>query len=301
MVTALLCIAALAASAIPACGFANLEGLTGDAGTGGWTGSSGSSSEDASIDIGSDGELPDPYYPYTHLCGDGCKPGDLDAGACAPGSGGGGTGGTGGGGNGGSGGAGGAAGQQLGCQLMLENDVAAPVCGPVGGFGPDGPCQGVSDCIAGYGCALNETQTGTCRQYCCGHIEDCAQDTYCQPQPMLEAADAGSPVMIPVCIPATDCQLLTDECGAGLTCTIVREDGTTSCVEPGAGEAGDPCWCIAGDCSCAAGFVCSMLSNQCKKLCHVGMDVADCGEGAICQGGSMGLPANIGICVGGNF
>jgi hypothetical protein len=303
---ALACAAALAAAAaaIPACGFALDQGLDSAAGTGGWGSSTGAG--DASVDVGPDGDMPDPYFPYTELCGSGCKPGDLDGGACDPGAGGGGgaggNGGAGGSGGAGSGNGGGAPAPSLGCQLVYENEVATPMCGPAGGFGAEGPCQSVSDCLEGHGCVLNETQTGTCRQYCCGHIEDCAQGTYCQPRPMLEAATAGvNDVLIPVCIPATGCELLSSDCGDDLACTIVREDGTTSCVEPGTGVAGDECWCIAGDCSCASGFVCSLFSNECKKLCHLGMDHEDCGEDATCQGGSMAYPPDFGICVGGSF
>jgi hypothetical protein len=102
------------------------------------------------------------------------------------------------------------------------------------------------------------------------------------------------PILIPVCIHATNCELLTDECGEDLTCAIVRANGTTSCVEPGVGAAGDPC-------PCASGFVCSLLTNECKKLCHLNEDATDCGPGAKCQGGSGGFPLGFGICVGGDF
>jgi hypothetical protein len=108
--------------------------------------------------------------------------------------------------------------------------------------------------------------------------------------------DAGIP--IPLCIPADNCELLTDACGPELTCTIVRIDGTTSCRPPGTGVAGEPC---GEDYTCAPGFVCSLLNNECKKLCHLGEDAADCGQNAICQGGSMGLPAGFGICFGGDY
>ena len=111
-------------------------------------------------------------------------------------------------------------------------------------------------------------------------------DTYCAPVPMAEAA-----VKIPVCLPAKKCKPLDDStCTDGQTCTIVRDDGTTSCVDPGDGSRGDFC-------PCAAGQVCSKITNTCLKLCHIGNDAADCGAGS-CQGGVMGYPDGIGICVG---
>jgi hypothetical protein len=103
---------------------------------------------------------------------------------------------------------------------------------------------------------------------------------------MAEAA-----VKIPVCLPVQKCKPLEDQtCSSGQTCTIVRDDGTTSCVDPGDGARGEAC-------PCAAGFVCSKVNNTCLKLCRIGKDATDCGVGS-CQGGVMAYPEGIGICVG---
>jgi hypothetical protein len=100
---------------------------------------------------------------------------------------------------------------------------------------------------------------------------------------------------VPVCVPTTNCQLLDDgSCPDGQTCSIVRASGTTSCVDPGQGQLGQAC-------PCAAGLVCAKLTNLCKKLCHIGQDEVDCPNGGTCQGGSMGYPDGIGICVGGSM
>lgn len=293
----ILCAVLAAAASIPACALsAPDEGALAAGGAGGET-TMGTGGGDASIDIAPDAETPiDPYYRYTYLCGDGCEPGG-DSAECSPAEppGPGGQGGAGGGGGaGGQGGAGDPSGESLTCQLVPGDDSAAPACGPAGAFDANGPCQSVLDCAAGLGCAATETSTGACRPYCCGNVEDCATGTYCAPERMQEAPADGEPILIPVCIQATDCELLTDACGADLTCTIVRADGTTSCVEPGEGGVGDPC-------PCAAGFVCSLLTNECKKLCHLNEGATDCGQGATCQGGSMGFPTGFGICVGGEF
>ncbi len=97
---------------------------------------------------------------------------------------------------------------------------------------------------------------------------------------------------IPVCMGITPCQLLTDgACPPDQTCSVVRADGTTSCIEKGSGQ-----FCEA--CPCAPGFECS-TSGVCQKLCHTNSQAnGECGLGT-CQGGSMNLPSGIGLCVGG--
>ncbi|HVY44925.1 MAG TPA: hypothetical protein VHB21_03560, partial [Minicystis sp.] len=131
---------------------------------------------------------------------------------------------------------------------------------------------------------------GVCRAYCCGDVEACETDTWCVPQHMV----AGGP-KIPVCIPETPCSLLDDSrpCSNGLICTIVRHDGTTSCVEPGTGMIGD-------DCPCAQGFVCSPLTETCLQLCHLNHDT-ECPDGGVCVAATSGYPDGIGTCAGGNM
>jgi hypothetical protein len=103
--------------------------------------------------------------------------------------------------------------------------------------------------------------------------------------------------MAPACIPVKPCQLLeADTCevdfGVGMMCTIVRADGTTSCVSVGDGALGDSC-------PCAPGYVCYPGDNTCKKLCHLdGVDETECPSG-FCQGGSATYPVGIGVCAGG--
>jgi hypothetical protein len=173
----------------------------------------------------------------------------------------------------------------LTCKLAPISGEAVAGCTPVGDFAAGDPCQTAADCGVGLACVATPSG-GICRPYCCGQVEACPVDTYCAPTPMAEAA-----VKIPVCLPAKMCKPLDDStCTDGQTCTIVRDDGTTSCVDPGDGSRGDAC-------PCAAGQVCSKITNTCLKLCHIGNDAADCGAGS-CQGGVMGYPDGIGICVG---
>ncbi|WP_437588412.1 hypothetical protein [Sorangium sp. So ce1000] len=232
------------------------------------------------VNIPASPEAQDPYTRFAYLCGDGCTPGG-DPTECSSDSGAGtGT------------GAGLPSAQMLHCQLVLDDGDAIPICRQVGRFDAGGPCHSAADCAAGLGCVAADGQGGVCRQYCCGHVESCAAGTYCDEQPMAESVAGGSaPVPIPVCLPATNCELLNDSvCPTGLTCTIVRDDGTTSCVVPGEGRADDHC-------PCAPGFVCSMLTNRCKQLCRIDSRAQDCGAGAKCQGGSAIYPAGFGVCV----
>ncbi len=153
------------------------------------------------------------------------------------------------------------------------------------------PCEKASNCSASLGCVRMGSGVGVCRAYCCGDLEACAAGTYCTLGAMAEDVISKPPMQIPVCAPATPCTLLDDNtCMNGLTCTLVRKDGTTSCVEPGLGKDGDAC-------PCSAGQVCMLSSRTCRPLCHLGGN--DCQKGGVCQGGSDGFPNGIGICVGG--
>ncbi len=253
------------------------ESSSATAGTGAWGtgvgGGGGDISATTSAGAGGGGANETPYFDgsYAYLCGGSnpaCVPGTED---CTPG----GPGGTG---NSGSGG------MIISCQLVTEGNKAVATCGPVGEFGQGNPCETAAHCGAGLGCVT--TPSGAvCRPYCCDKLEDCPSDTYCAPLPMAEAT-----VKIPVCVPVKKCMPLDDStCDPGQTCTIVRDDGTTSCVDLGAGLRGESC-------PCASGFVCSQINNTCLKLCNLGND-ADC-MGGTCQGGVMGYPEGIGVCVG---
>lgn len=267
-------LAAISAFAVSACG------MSGDDSAGGTPpqAGGGGGGVDESVDIPGPTTSPDPYTRFAHLCGDGCTPGGDPTECSSSGGDGSGTGGT--------------TAQPLHCQLVLGEGDAIPSCRPVGRYAAGGPCHRGMDCAAGLGCAAADGQGGVCRQYCCGNVESCAPGTYCDERSMAESlAEGNTPVSIPVCVPATSCELLDDSvCPAGLTCTIVREDGTTSCVVPGDGRADDPC-------PCAPGFVCSMLTNQCKQLCRIDGRSQDCGTNAKCQGGSTVYPPGFGVCV----
>lgn len=211
---------------------------------------------------------------FGYMCGGSaaeCVPGS-DSSQCAPG------------GPGSMGGSTADAGAKLTCQLIPSGDHATADCGLAGSAGADDPCTTAADCKAGLGCGAT-TITGICRPYCCGDPELCPTKTYCTPTAMAEAD-----VDVPLCVPVKPCDLLGDSnvCGDGEACTIVRADGTTSCVVPGTGTEGEAC-------PCAAGHVCSNVTGTCLKLCH--LDGDECGPTGTCQGGTLPYPDNIGFCV----
>ncbi|MBM4360930.1 MAG: hypothetical protein FJ096_22755 [Deltaproteobacteria bacterium] len=220
-------------------------------------------------------------------CGEGCIPGVSVDSACArtPRSGSGGAGGGNGGGSAGELGGGGDAPILDGtCQLAEVDGAVQGVCG-LAGTAPDGaPCLTSEDCSTGLGCV----EPGVCRAYCCGDPEACPAQTFCSEVGMSPLGPKS--VTIPVCEPARPCTLLDDTtCGTGETCTIVRADGTTSCVTSGAGKEGESC-------PCSAGFVCSFAEDRCMRLCRTNRS-EDCPAGFQCSGGSKPYPAGYGVCV----
>lgn len=229
---------------------------------------------------GAQGLLPPVSYAY--LCGGStaiCVPGPTSN-ECAPG------------GNPNLGGGPPDGGSKLTCQLVPgENGTVQAKCNMAGSAGEGDPCKQATDCGVGLGCGETDVTNvkGVCRQYCCGDPEACPEKTHCVPTAMAEGGGD-----VPLCVQVKKCELLNDAawCSPGETCTIVREDGTTSCApEPPADQAGH----LGDSCPCAAGFTCSNATGKCLKLCHVNTD--ECGAGIDCQGGTKPYPKGIGVCV----
>jgi hypothetical protein len=180
----------------------------------------------------------------------------------------------------------GAGGSLIACQIIAPGGKVTAACNAVGGLRAGDPCTSASHCAAGLGC-VTTMGVGVCRPYCCDDVEACPTSSYCALHPMAEAPT----VPIPVCSPVKNCKLLDNAgCAATESCTIVRKDGTTSCVTPGTGKRDEPC-------PCAAGYVCAPATATCMKLCHIGKDAVDCEDGGACQGGVMLYPDGVGVCV----
>jgi hypothetical protein len=195
----------------------------------------------------------------------------------------------------------------FGCQVQRSTDAQQAVisqCAVVGPGGSNAPCLTSSDCQAGFGC-VGDQNSGLCQRYCCQDADACGTDTYCAERPLRDAVTnavssaAASPLMIPVCVPAENCDLGAPypctagtqcACKAGTACLVVREDGTTTCAVPGKGKAGEAC-------PCAWDHVCSAAAhNQCVKLCPTS-GIANCDNGGKCQS-AADLPEGWGVCVG---
>lgn len=273
--------AGILATAIGACSVSDSSGGTGGASVSGAGGID--AGEDAGIDVevGMGGNE-DTSFNYTELCGDGCLPetGEPSTPACTPDPPG--TGGA---------GSGGREPAVYDCQLAFgEGDGEVEgVCAATGVVEAGDSCLDSTDCAPGHACIADNS----CRPYCCGDVEACPAETYCALRDPV-AADVPNGVTlaspIPVCVDATNCTLLdASSCPDGQTCTIVRVDGTTSCIVPGTGMAGDPC-------KCAADHVCNTKKNECLKLCKLG-DPDDCPPTHICQAGGAIYPQDFGICV----
>jgi hypothetical protein len=187
------------------------------------------------------------------------------------------------------------------CQVVRQNNQPLRQCELAGTGKENAPCFSASDCAAGLAC-VTEGEAGRCLFYCCSLNGECGPGTYCAERQQRKATgntNNAEPAPVPVCVPADACNLEDDypcppdkecRCKPGTACMVVR-NGTTTCLAPGAGQQGDAC-------PCAWNHLCSSVTNQCVKICHVDptKTEAECGNQK-CQA-SAELPPNFGICVG---
>lgn len=183
---------------------------------------------------------------------------------------------------------------QLACRVTPPHRGvgARSQCGLAGTVTDGMSCSGAADCAAGYECISD----GTCRHYCCAGVCTDANQ-FCDIQAM-----AGNPTNVPVCMPIQSCGLLDQPTDAGScartqTCVVVRENGATSCVDPGIRHAGEECDTQL----CARGLVCLGKSGDrhCYVLCHTAHGATECASTSkqMCKGGLPLFPVpGIGIC-----
>jgi hypothetical protein len=158
-----------------------------------------------------------------------------------------------------------------------------------GGPGIDGAaCAGGDDCSAGYECV---GAPGVCRRYCCsGACSD--EKTFCDVQPTSGSSGTNA-MSVPVCMPVSPCKLLASTCTSGNTCSVVADDGTTSCVAVGTASEGSAC----DTTHCMANEICVGKSGArvCEKLCRVTGD--DCSGTKVCTGNAtLFADPSIGVC-----
>ena len=176
-----------------------------------------------------------------------------------------------------------------------------PLCSVAGSGTAGDACTAATDCAAGFDCVGTG---GTCRHYCCAGNSQCGPQDFCDIQPLATA----NTTRIPVCMPIVACSLesalpgaMAGDAGVGCpdsngvdeTCGIVREDGTTGCVEVGDRIAGESC--DTGHCQ--AGLVClgALNARLCYALCNTTR--SQCMAPMTCQGGlPLFQDPTVGVC-----
>jgi hypothetical protein len=187
---------------------------------------------------------------------------------------------------------------KLGCRVVRGSSNVESACAPAGIAPESSFCSSDADCAPGLAC-VGAGGTGICLRFCCKAASPsdpiCPSTHYCVP--LLLAA---RPVdKVPVCAKLDNCTLLEDpssKCTAGKSsCTVVRNDGGTTCVPIGAGGECDDCT-ISG---CQANFACvgSADNRRCRKLCHAGSD-SEC-DSKRCESVST-IPTGFGLCAVGS-
>jgi hypothetical protein len=172
-------------------------------------------------------------------------------------------------------------------------------------------CQSAADCAPGFDCVSSATGDagllGTCRHYCCsGSCEN--KHEFCDIQPLAVASTTKVPVCMPI-TPPGGCELIAGDggssCPPNQTCAIVRDDGTTGCVEVGSRTQNQPC----DTDHCGSGLVClgsvavpldAPGARKCYQLCSTSTAAAmeyGCPMGTTCQGGlPLFQDPSVGIC-----
>jgi hypothetical protein len=205
----------------------------------------------------------------------------------------------------------------LACRVVVSTMDRRTACAAAGAAGKGQDCATDADCAPGLACVAGSDpmSPSQCLPYCCtayasGEVSTASHaNDYCALLPiargMSSSADAGadapagdagdaggSTARIPVWVPLQPCTLLDDSsCPAGATCTVVRNDGKTTCVPTGTGTDLMPC---SEDAPCASGYVCagSRDARTCRRICRT---PADCASGVACNL-SPSLPSTFGLC-----
>jgi len=183
------------------------------------------------------------------------------------------------------------------CQIARVDEVVRSSCESAGLGTRGAPCISAADCAAQHTC-VEQSGTAQCRPYCCGDPELCPVGTYCAKRPKRELDVGTEELLVMACVPAEACRfdepfpcdgtVTTCSCPLDKTCGLVRSDGTTACVTPGSGMAGQAC-------PCAAGHVCSASTNTCLEVCSLS-DPSACGDSGECQA-TVNLSREWGVCV----
>jgi hypothetical protein len=190
----------------------------------------------------------------------------------------------------------------LACRVVATTPDAmgnaqAPACAPAGNAGDGSWCKTSNECQAGFDCV----GAGTCQHYCCSGNTECGPELpvaianeFCDIQATTQATGVEIPVCMPI-HPAGGCKLLgPSACASTETCSVVRDDGSTSCVSVGGAKAGQAC----DKDHCASSLVClgTLGQRTCYQLCETSTST-QCSATQQCKGGLPLFPdPTIGIC-----
>ncbi len=179
-------------------------------------------------------------------------------------------------------------GSALGCRL----DVDVATCMSTGTKEDGELCLSSDECDVGLECI---GKPGVCRRYCCAG--QCDEKEFCSIESRAGSEDVSSlyASRAPVCVPVRACKLLTpkEACSANETCSVVDDNGTTSCVSIGPRLPGQSCELE----NCVNGSIClgTLGSRTCLKLCDTSDD--ECGKGEKCRGSApLFQEVGAGVC-----
>lgn len=190
----------------------------------------------------------------------------------------------------------------LACRIVLRDNRSVSACAPAGAVTESNFCATDAECAPGLAC-VGESGLGRCLRYCCKEWSspstapsaDAGTAThYCTPQPLA----ARPTERVPVWVKLDNCTLLADElqCSKGTTCSVVTNDGRTTCVPAGPGR--DYASCAEEPCD--RGYVClGTVDRRCRKLCREAEGSTACSGGGYCQKVPT-IPTGYGICAGGD-
>jgi hypothetical protein len=186
------------------------------------------------------------------------------------------------------------------CHVVLGvNQKTDTACGKSGQGGEGASCTSGGDCAPSYECV----GTGTCRHYCCdesacGALGNYNNKYFCD----IATEHAASGAVVPVCNAVAPCQLFSDTCGTGQTCTIVEIDTTTdagpttnyvaTCDALGEAKTDDSCETQ----HCGPGLACIGPIGQrtCQELCD---SQHPCPSSLTCKMSSQALAQyKVGVC-----
>lgn len=192
------------------------------------------------------------------------------------------------------------AGSTSACRVVKKDNRSVASCAPAGKTLESQFCASDDDCAPGLTCT-GEPGLGRCFRFCCkawttpSQAPDAGGGThYCTPQPLA----ARPSEKVPVWVKLDNCTLLDDklQCAEGTTCTVVTNDGRTSCVPAGSGR--DYASCAIEPCD--RGYVClGTVDRRCRKLCLESEGSSACPAGGYCQRVPT-IPEGYGICAGGD-